>query len=66
MAEKQLQRRSELLQGHDRDRSVQVQGLAGANDHLTVVKNPHYWRKDSFGQQLPYLDSITFKPGPGP
>jgi peptide/nickel transport system substrate-binding protein len=34
------------------------------NDHLTVVKNPNYWRKDSFGQKLPYLDSITFKPVP--
>jgi peptide/nickel transport system substrate-binding protein len=32
------------------------------NDHLTVVKNPHYWRKDKYGQQLPYLDSITFRP----
>jgi peptide/nickel transport system substrate-binding protein len=36
------------------------------NDHLTVVKNPHYWRKDSFGQQLPYLDKITFRPVPDP
>ena len=36
------------------------------NDHLTVVKNPNYWRKDSFGQQLPYLDQITFKPVPDP
>jgi peptide/nickel transport system substrate-binding protein len=34
------------------------------NDHLTVVKNDNYWRKDSFGQQLPYLDKITFKPVP--
>jgi hypothetical protein len=34
------------------------------NDHLTVVKNPNYWRKDSFGQKLPYLNSITFKPIP--
>ncbi len=34
------------------------------NDHLTVEKNPDYWRKDSFGQQLPYLNSITFKPIP--
>jgi peptide/nickel transport system substrate-binding protein len=32
------------------------------NDHLTVVKNPNYWRKDKFGQQLPYLDSIKFVP----
>jgi peptide/nickel transport system substrate-binding protein len=32
------------------------------NDHLTVVKNPNYWRKDKFGQQLPYLDKLTFRP----
>jgi peptide/nickel transport system substrate-binding protein len=32
------------------------------NDHLTVVKNPNYWRKDKYGQQLPYLDKITFIP----
>ena len=30
------------------------------------MKNPNYWRKDSFGQQLPYLDQITFKPVPDP
>jgi peptide/nickel transport system substrate-binding protein len=34
------------------------------NDHLTAVKNPDYWQKDSDGQQLPYLDSITYKPIP--
>jgi len=34
------------------------------NDHLTAVKNPNYWGKDQNGQQLPYLDSITFKPVP--
>ena len=32
------------------------------NDHFTAVKNPDYWRKDAKGVQLPYLDSITFKP----
>jgi peptide/nickel transport system substrate-binding protein len=32
------------------------------NDHLTVVKNPNYWQKDKFGNQLPYLDQITFRP----
>ena len=32
------------------------------NDHFTAVKNPDYWRKDKAGVQLPYLDSITFKP----
>ncbi len=35
------------------------------NDHLTVERNPDYWYKDpSSGDQLPYLDSITFKPIP--
>ncbi|MGO9877632.1 MAG: ABC transporter substrate-binding protein [Acidimicrobiia bacterium] len=32
------------------------------NDQLVVVKNPHYWRRDQYGQQLPYLNQITFKP----
>ena len=29
-------------------------------DQLVVVRNPNYWRKDSKGRQLPYLDGITF------
>jgi peptide/nickel transport system substrate-binding protein len=32
------------------------------NDHLTATKNPNYWQKDKSGNQLPYLDSITFRP----
>jgi peptide/nickel transport system substrate-binding protein len=32
------------------------------NNHMIVVRNPHYWRKDSSGRQLPYLDQITFRP----
>jgi peptide/nickel transport system substrate-binding protein len=31
-------------------------------DHMTVVRNPHYWRKDQYGNQLPYLNQITFRP----
>ncbi len=31
------------------------------NDHFTATKNPHYWRPN-----LPYLDSITYKPIPDP
>ncbi|HEU5369542.1 MAG TPA: ABC transporter substrate-binding protein, partial [Ktedonobacterales bacterium] len=31
-------------------------------DHLTIVRNPHYWQKDSDGQQLPYLSSVTYRP----
>jgi peptide/nickel transport system substrate-binding protein len=34
------------------------------NDHLTADRNPNYWAKDKDGNQLPYLDSITFKPVP--
>jgi peptide/nickel transport system substrate-binding protein len=34
------------------------------DDRLTVTKNASYWRKDKDGNQLPYLDSITFKPYP--
>jgi len=34
------------------------------NDHFTVNKYPKYWRKDSNGVQLPYLNSITFRPMP--
>ena len=29
---------------------------------VSVTKNPTYWRKDSAGRQLPYLDEIDFKP----
>ncbi len=29
---------------------------------VTVTKNKSYWRKDSKGTQLPYLDSIHWKP----
>jgi peptide/nickel transport system substrate-binding protein len=32
------------------------------NDHLTVVRNDDYWRTDADGNQLPYLDSIEFRP----
>jgi peptide/nickel transport system substrate-binding protein len=34
------------------------------NNQMVTVKNPNYWRKDSFGQQLPYLDQLIFKPVP--
>jgi len=30
--------------------------------HLTVVRNPHYWMKDSQGGSLPYLQSIRYVP----
>jgi peptide/nickel transport system substrate-binding protein len=31
-------------------------------DFLRANRNPNYWRKDSRGNQLPYLDSIEFRP----
>ncbi len=34
-------------------------------DNETVVtRNPNYWRTDANGVQLPYLDSVTFRPIP--
>lgn len=31
-------------------------------DHLTLTRNPHYWRKDSSGKALPYLDTLNYRP----
>jgi peptide/nickel transport system substrate-binding protein len=31
-------------------------------NHLTIVRNPHYWQKDAQGQSLPYLNSVTYRP----
>jgi peptide/nickel transport system substrate-binding protein len=30
-----------------------------AGQRLVFSRNPHYWRKDASGTQLPYLDSLT-------
>jgi peptide/nickel transport system substrate-binding protein len=32
-----------------------------AGQRLVVDRNPHYWRKDAGGQQLPYLDRIVLE-----
>jgi peptide/nickel transport system substrate-binding protein len=32
------------------------------DDHLTVKRFAGYWEKDAAGNQLPYLDQLTFKP----
>jgi peptide/nickel transport system substrate-binding protein len=32
------------------------------NDHLTLERNPNYWKKDASGNQLPYLDKIVVHP----
>ena len=31
------------------------------NSHVTVARNESYWMKDASGQQLPYLDGITYR-----
>jgi ABC-type transport system substrate-binding protein len=35
-------------------------------DQLVVRKSPTYWRTDSDGRQLPYLDQVTFRVIPDP
>jgi peptide/nickel transport system substrate-binding protein len=32
------------------------------DDHLTLKRNPNYWRKDRAGRQLPYLDQVIYRP----
>jgi len=32
------------------------------DNHLTVEKNEDYWRQDSEGRQLPYLNEVEFQP----
>jgi len=37
-----------------------------AGDHITLERNPNYWRTDEDGRRLPYLDKIIFKVIPNP
>ena len=32
------------------------------NQELSAVKNPNYWQQDEAGNQLPYLDKVTYRP----
>jgi peptide/nickel transport system substrate-binding protein len=34
------------------------------DNETVVVRNPNYWRTDDDGNQLPYLDQVTFRPIP--
>ena len=34
------------------------------DNETIVVRNPNYWMSDADGNQLPYLDSVTFRPIP--
>jgi len=31
------------------------------NSHVTIARNENYWMKDAAGEQLPYLDGITYR-----
>ncbi len=33
-------------------------------DHITVERNPNYWKKDSAGTSLPYVDKVIYRPFP--
>jgi peptide/nickel transport system substrate-binding protein len=62
MAEKQLKDGKNCFKDMVGTGPFSFKGDWVQNDHLTVVRNPNYWRKDSYGQQLPYLDKVTFVP----
>ncbi|HLU41383.1 MAG TPA: ABC transporter substrate-binding protein, partial [Microthrixaceae bacterium] len=34
------------------------------DDRITLTRNPDYWMEDEFGNQLPYLDEVEFRPLP--
>lgn len=34
------------------------------NEELVVTRNPSYWKQDSQGRQLPFLDEVVFRPIP--
>lgn len=34
---------------------------AAAGDRIVLKRNPHFWRKDEKGTQLPYLDQVAFE-----
>jgi peptide/nickel transport system substrate-binding protein len=34
------------------------------DDRITLTRNPDYWMTDEFGNQLPYLDEVEFRPLP--
>ncbi len=36
------------------------------DNRFVATKNPNYWRKDSAGNPLPYLDQVEFRPIPDP
>jgi peptide/nickel transport system substrate-binding protein len=40
---------------------IVTRGLGqGASDRVTATRNPYFWKVDTAGHQLPYIDSATF------
>jgi peptide/nickel transport system substrate-binding protein len=33
----------------------------GEGEQVTLVRNPYYWKVDAAGNQLPYIDEVTFR-----
>jgi oligopeptide transport system substrate-binding protein len=33
---------------------------SNGQDKVVLKRNPHYWQKDQYGNQLPYLNQVTF------
>jgi len=32
------------------------------DDHITMERNPTYWKKDASGTQMPYVDKVIYRP----
>jgi oligopeptide transport system substrate-binding protein len=32
-----------------------------SSSQVVLTKNPHYWQKDQYGNQMPYLDQVTIR-----
>src|SRR5262249_3378546 len=64
MAQKQLDDGQNCFKDMIGTGPFKLQNWGGGNEPVVVAKNPNYWRKDADGQQLPYLDQITFQPVP--
>ena len=55
-------RLDELQRRPHRHRPVHARRAGPSTTAFVATKNPNYWAKDADGNQLPYLDKITFKP----
>jgi peptide/nickel transport system substrate-binding protein len=41
-------------------RPWQIQSVLGQGTRLTFARNPYYWKTDTNGSQLPYIDQVIF------